>query len=271
MATMNADYWLTAADGVTVYDLGHDMYPGMPIWTSHIPYHLSLRRRHGDTVRPDGVSAASDVIIMSGHTGTHIDALCHISRHGRMHGGADVAASQGADGFSELGVETIEPIVGRGVLLDVARYRGVETLGPGYEITADDLAGAAAAAGIKVRPRDCVTIRTGWDTHFSDAEAYVSAGVGAPGPGEQAAQWLAEQRVRVCGSDSICFECMTAAQSVLPVHAALLVDAGIPIIEGLSLGELAADGRREFLLIVAPLRLRGATGSPVRPLAIVAR
>jgi kynurenine formamidase len=100
-----------------------------------------------------------------------------------------------------------------------------------------------------------------------------------PGPGEQsaqwlaeqAAQWLAEQRVQVCGSDSICFECMTAAQSVLPVHAALLVDAGIPIIEGPSLGELAADGRREFLLIVSPLRLRGATGSPVRPLAIVAR
>jgi kynurenine formamidase len=147
----------------------------------------------------------------------------------------------------------------------------VETLGPGYEITADDLAAAAAAAGITVRPRDCVTIRTGWDTHFSDAEAYVSAGVDASGPGEQATQWLAEQRVRVCGSDSICFECMTAAQSVLPVHAALLVNAGILIIEGLRLGELAADGRREFLLIVYPLRLRSATGPPVRPLAIVAQ
>jgi kynurenine formamidase len=268
---MDADYWLAAANGVAVYDLGHDIYPGMPIWTSHIPYHLSLRRRHGDTVRPDGVSAASDVIIMSGHTGTHIDALCHISRHGRMHGGADAAACQGADGFAQLGVETIEPIVGRGVLLDVARYRGVEALGSGYEITTDDLAGAAAAAGIEVQPRDSVVIRTGWDAHYDDAEAFVSARAGAPGPGEQAARWLAERSVRLCGSDSISFECMTAGQSVLPVHAALLVDAGIPIIEGLSLTELATAGRHEFLLIVSPLRLRGATGSPVRPLAIVAR
>jgi kynurenine formamidase len=85
--------------------------------------------------------------------------------------------------------------------------------------------------------------------------------IGAPGPGEQPAQWLAEQRVQVCGSDSICFKCMTAAQSVLPVHAALLVDAGIPIIEGLGLGELAADGRHEFLLIVAPY---GGAARPAR-------
>jgi kynurenine formamidase len=268
---MDAEYWPAANRGVAVYDLGHDLYTGMPVWTSHIPYQLALRRRHGDTVRPDGVSAASDVIIMSAHTGTHIDALCHISRNGRMHGGADAAASQGADGFDRLGVETIEPIVGRGVLLDIAEYRGVEVLPPGYEITPEDLEGAAAAAGVQVRRADSLVIRTGWDVHYDDPAAYVSAGVGAPGPGEQAARWMAAHRIRVCGSDSISFECMDATQSVLPVHAALLVDAGIPIIEALSLGELAADRHREFLLIVSPLRLRGATGSPVRPLAIVPR
>jgi kynurenine formamidase len=268
---MDTDYWPAAGHGVAVYDLGHELYPGMPVWTSHIPYQLALRRRHGDTVRPDGVSAASDLIVMSAHTGTHIDALCHISRDGRMHGGADAAASQGADGFDRLGVETIEPIVGRGVLLDVARHRGADVLPAGYEITVEDLTGAAAAAALEIKPGDSVLIRTGWDVHYDDPAGYVSAGVGAPGPGEAAARWLAGRRVRLCGSDSIAFECVSGTQTTLPVHAALLVDAGIPIVEALSLSALAADRRHEFLLIVSPLRLRGATGSPVRPLAIVPR
>jgi kynurenine formamidase len=264
-------YWPNAADGVDVYDLGHELHPGMPVWTSHIPYHISLFRRHGDVVRSNGVSAASDVIIMSTHTGTHIDALCHISRNGEMHGGVDAMSSQGVAGFAQLGVETVEPIVGRGILLDVTRHRGLDILPVGYEITADDLAGAAGDAGVDVHEGDSVLIRTGWDALYGQPTAYVSAGLGATGPGEQATQWLIERKVRACGSDSIAFEYMDPERPQLPVHAALLVDAAIPIMEALNLRELAADGRGEFLLVVSPLRIRGATGSPIRPLAIVAR
>jgi kynurenine formamidase len=184
-----------------------------------------------------------------------------------MFGDVGVETVQGTNGFRSLGVETITPIIGRGVLVDVPRLLGTEVLEPGYEIGADLL----ETAQLDVGAGDGVLIRTGWGRYWSDPDHFVSRASGTPGPGPEAARWLAKRQVRWCGSDTLTFECMRPAQTELPVHRALLVDAGIPIVEALDLEDIAADGHAEFLVIAVPLRLRGATGSPLRPLAVVRR
>ncbi len=120
-------------------------------------------------------------------------------------------------------------------------------------------------------PGDVLFIRTGWGQRWNDGEAYIGKASGVPGPGKAAAKWLAAQAPRAVGSDTIAFEHLSPSDghAVLPAHRVLLVEHGINIIETLALEELVADGVHEFLTVVAPLPLVGATGSPVRPLAIM--
>jgi len=162
-------------------------------------------------------------------------------------------------------VDEIAPVLTRGLLADIPRLLGVDMLEPGHEVDAEQL----AAAVPQVRPGDAILVRTGWARYWDEPDRFVSAGTGSPGPGESAARWLADRGVVLCGGDTLPFECIRPGQTELPVHGVLLVDAGIPIVEALDLEELASDGIGEFLLVLTPLRLRGATGSPVRPLAVV--
>lgn len=255
----------------TVYDLAHSLHRGMPVSPNHPPYQMALIRRHGDYVRPGGGSAANELITLGGHVGTHIDALCHVSQDGLLHGGVDAAAVTGQHGFAELGAETIAPIVGRGVLLDIAALHQTDSLEPAQEVTAAELEAAADAAGIKVAPGDSVLIRTGWSNHWSDPELFGGQVDGAPGPGPDAARWLVDHQVGVAGAETIAFEVIRPGEGhrALPVHRILLVEAGIHIMEVMNLSSLAEAGVHEFLFVAAPLKLVGATGSPVRPLAIV--
>lgn len=259
------------ADGVRVFDLGRPMEIGMPQSPNHPQFRLVLARRHGDSVRADGGSAANELIVTGGHVGTHIDALAHVSQDGRLHGGLDAADTQRGGRFSALGVETIPPMVCRGWLLDVPAALGVEALAPGYEITPADLEAAAAQQDVSVQPGEVALLRTGWARRWPDRDAYVGFDSGVPGPGEAAARWLARLRPRAVGADSIAFERLApgAGHALLPAHRVLLVEHGINIIETLDLEELAAAARHEFLFVLSPLALVGATGSPVRPLAIV--
>jgi kynurenine formamidase len=230
---------------------------------------MALQRRHGDYVRTDGGSAASEIVFTGGHVGTHIDALAHVSQDGKLHGGVDAFEAQKGGSFSEWGIERVAPFFCRGVLFDVAAARGVKALEPGYEITADDL---AAASGTQIiSPGDVVLIRTGWGRRWDDPEAYFGFESGVPGPGEEAAKWLASLGIRAAGSDTIAFEHVApgAGHSLLPVHRILLVEHGIHIIETLDLEALARARPPEFLFVLAPLKLVGATGSPANPLAIV--
>ncbi|MEO3789252.1 cyclase family protein [Nonomuraea sp. B10E15] len=260
--------------GVTVYDLGRRLSVGMPQSPNHPAYWHSLPRRHGDMVRSDGGSAANDMITMGTHVGTHIDALAHVSHLGRLHGGADaVEAGQGGR-YVELGAHTIAPMVRRGVLLDVPRAIGAgEGCGAGYEITPDDLAATEAAQGTPIDAGDVALVRSGWGRFFDhpDRTVYMGLESGVPGVGEAGATWLAGRRVHAAGADTIAFECLRpgAAHSVLPAHRVLLVEHGVYIIEAMALDELAAAGVHEFTFVLAPLPLFGATGSPVRPLAMI--
>jgi kynurenine formamidase len=256
--------------GVRVFDLARPMVIGMAQSPNHPQYRLSMPRRHGDRVRADGGSAANDLLETGTHVGTHIDALGHVSHCGQLHGGLDAAEVQASGRLSECGVEEIPPIVTRGVLLDIAAVRGVESLEGGTEVTIDDLEAASERAG-GINEGDVALVRTGWGRWWEHPEAYVGAETGVPGVSEAGARWLAARRPVAVGGDSIAFECLApgAGHALLPAHRVLLVESGVFIMETMALEELAAANVTEFLFVVAPLPLVGATGSPVRPLAVV--
>jgi kynurenine formamidase len=264
---------LEAARTARVYDLGQPLEPATPASPNHPPFRMGLVRRHGDVVREDGDSAANELFSMGGHTGTHIDALCHVSSGGRLYGGVDAGEASRGGRFKELGVETVEPFLCRGILLDVPAALGVETLPAAHAITATELARTAERAGVEVSAGDAVLIRTGWPVgRWDDPRAMVGHESGVPGPDVSAARWLSERQVRVTGSDTIAYEWLGAGMghSLLPVHRHLLVETGIHIIELLHLEEAARDGVAEFLFVAAPIKLVGATGAPIRPLMVVA-
>ncbi|MER7106944.1 cyclase family protein [Streptomyces sp. NPDC000229] len=263
--------WERAA-GAEVFDLAQPMRRGMPQSPNHPPYRMLLERRHGDMVRADGGSAANELIVTGGHVGTHVDALAHVSQDGYVHGGVPAGNVQGHEGFSALGIEEFPPYVGRGVLLDIARLHGVAALPAGHEVTAGELA-AAERAGAAVRPGDAVLVATGWSRLWHDADTFVGTAGGAPGPGVEAARWLADRGVGLVGGETIAFEHIAPGKghATLPVHRVLLVEAGIHIVETMRLYGLADAGADEFLLVLAPLPLVGATGAPARPLAVVER
>jgi len=264
--------WLDRLAGGRVYDLGHPLESTMPVSPNHPGYRMALQRRHGDMVRVDGGSAANEMIVLGGHTGTHLDALAHVSHAGKLHGGVDAAEAQRGGRFQCLGVETVAPIVERGVLLDVAGFRAVDALPPGEAITADELRQVAAAQAVEVPGGGAVLVRSGWARHWSDPVSYLGHASGVPGPDASAAEWIATARPRVTGHDSMAYEHLPAGagHALLPVHRVLLVDNGIHIIENLDLEQLAADRVYEFLFVCLPLAFVGATGSPVRPIAVVA-
>ena len=258
-----------ATGPAALYDLAHRLTPGMPVYGPHPPYRISLYRRHGDPhprARAGGSSFANEQLITSTHVATHIDALGHFSRDGLVHGGCPADSIEAPDGLTALDVTEIEPLVCRGVLLDVAGYREVDTLAPGAPIGADEL--EAVAAGLPVGPGDAVLIRTGWARHWDDPVRFNDAAAGWPGPDDSAAAWLIDRGVRIAGSDTPAFECIPSPGD--SVHAMLLVDNAINIIENLALEDLAADGIREFTFVALPLPIVGATGSPIRPIALVA-
>ncbi|MEV0248640.1 cyclase family protein [Nocardia sp. NPDC050712] len=259
--------------GVRLIELGQPFFTGMPCSPNHPGFRMTLARRHGDLVRPDGGSAASEIIVTGGHVGTHIDALSHVSQDGLLHGGVDAARAQTGGRFSAHGAENLPGFLCRGLLLDIAALHDTDTLPGGYEITVEDLERAARRAGVHPRTGDVVLLRTGWARLFDNAPAYLGNRSGVPGIGVDAARWLADRHIAATGADTTAYECLApgAGHSVLPVHRILLVDSGIYILEHLALEALAAEHRTEFVFVLAPLRIVGATGSPVRPLAAVSR
>jgi len=248
-----------------VYDLAQPYFTGMPHHPSHPPFLFSLVKTHGEYLGPNGASSASDAIALGSHVGTHIDALCHFSCGGKLHGGDEVAGLQSyGGGLRQHSIDTVAPILRRGVLLDIAAITGADPLPADFEITPTHL--DAAAAGVEIKGGDVVLLRTGWARSFRDPGKFISQ-VHGPGPAIGGAHWLSSRGVFAAGSDTVAFE--KVPDPAMPVHVHLLVESGIHIIECLNLEELAKAGAREFLFVALPLKLEGATGSPIRPIAIV--
>jgi kynurenine formamidase len=249
-----------------VYDLGQPYFPGIPHHPSHPPFVFGLVKAHGEYVGPAGNSSASESIALGGHVGTHIDALCHFSAGGKLHGGGDAASSQSyAGGLSSYSIDTVAPILRRGVLLDIAGLENVAALPEDFEITSASLDAAVRAQGVEVRAGDVVLLRTGWGAFWGDPAKFVSQ-VRGPGPSIDGARWLSARGVFAAGSDTVAFEIVPAPS--MPVHVHLLVERGIHIIECLNLEGLAAAAVHEFMFIAAPLKIRGGTASPIRPVAV---
>jgi kynurenine formamidase len=246
------------------YDLEQPRYAGAPVFPAHEPgVLLHLHRRH-ERGLGEARTSASALLVMAEHSGTHVDALCHQAEDMRLHGGVEIDASvQTPYGFTTLGVDTIPPLLARGVLLDVA---GEEPLPPGHVVGAAEL--EAAAQGVELRAGDVVLVRLGSGAWWADRPAYEAAG----GLGADASAWLVEHRPLAVGADNLAWDVPDREEpglGTLPGHILLLVRAGIYILESLYLEALAADGVREFAFVCLPLKLRGGTGSPVRPIALV--
>jgi kynurenine formamidase len=207
------------------------------------------------------------VVVTSEHGGTHIDALSHQAEDLKLYGGLSVEGIQSSTGFREHGVENIAPMAGRGVMVDLAPS---SRLDPGLCVSLAQVQQACAEQGVQPRRGDVFLARTGNGALWSDSAAYL-AGSGMAG---EVSQWLAELGVRAVGADNLAWDSTSAGPdpltgTTLPGHVILLVRSGINIIENLNLEELAGDGVREFAFVCLPLKLMGATGSPVRPIALV--
>ena len=245
-----------------------------PVLPFNPPFAAALVNTHKQT---NGwipqLSFAADMMYFSGqHGAPTMDALGHIGHDGKLFGGLAADQNESPAGLLALGIEHYpkEKFINRGVLLDVARFKGMDTLAPGYEITAADLEATAKAQGVEVKAGDSVLIRTGYGKFFGDKAKYMGL---RPGPGEGAAKWLAEKKVFLTGDDQLTYEVYPEKGTIFPAHRILIADNGIYIVENLNLEELgeqlAARKSYAFALVMNPLRLRGMTGSPLNAFAIL--
>jgi kynurenine formamidase len=217
-----------------------------------------------------------DYIMMPLQAATQWDALAHVYYDERLYNGysAETVTSFGAahDGIDKVAAAGM--VVGRGVLLDVARHAGVDHLGPGAIVGPDDLEATAEAEGVKVGTGDIVVVRTGWWLRYLQSRDGASWGPTAPGIGWRCAEWLCDRRVSAVASDNIALETSTKELPgvTLPFHMLALRDMGMMLGEMWNLEELGRDCETdkvyEFMLIAQPLLITGAVGSPINPLAI---
>lgn len=255
-----------------VIDLEQPRFQGMPIHPAHKPgYHYALHRRHRDTYQPAAHgprSSASGMLTMMEHTGTHIDALSHQACCLKLFGDIATDSVETPAGFKQHGVEHVPPLVTRGVLLDLATWKG-QRLPADYSIKADELIACAKAQNVEVERGDVLLVRTGFDTLWHDEAAYLAAA----GVGKSGTLWAAEKGVIAVGADNMAWDAPKDVDpdtgATLFAHVHLLTQKGIYIIENLDLRELSAAKQYTFAFIGIPLKFQGATGSPLRPIALV--
>lgn len=279
---------LIAAAGLVqqgrAYSLSVARFPGMPLFPGHPPFQVVMHRSpRGIRVtgaqpwgppNDAGLGYMAEIISATSHSGAHIDALAHmtVGEDNHWYGGATTDDFL-TDGGPIVGdAEKLPHVFTRGVLLDAARYRGVDCLPAGAAITGDELAAIAASQRIEVRRWDVVLVRTGYLRFWPDAEQMRAHKT--PGPDLSAARWLLDLGVIATGTDTETYEVQPAPDrgnpsNPQPVHTLLLIENGIYLFESLYLEELARDEVYEFLFVALPLKIRGATGSMVDPLAVV--
>ncbi len=232
----------------------------------HKTWQTTFFTTHSD---PCAFQVADDVVTMVTHSGTHMDALGHCWTDGTLWNGrgSEHVTSYGIDW---AGIENVTGFVARGVLLDIPRHKGVEHLGLGEVVTADDMQACADAQRVEVRSGDVLLVRTGWYTVFKRDRALWESG--EPGPDASCTQWLKDREVMAIGADNAGVEAYVAKNrdpKSPRLHITALRDLGVYLIEHVDLEALARDAVYEFLFIAAPLRLSKATGSPLTPFALV--
>jgi kynurenine formamidase len=270
----------TALAGVASCSTGRVYQLGLPIQRTgmpHVDYRGTPQRltltsytdtdMYAEYGAPPEVGANEDLLIFASHTATHIDALCHVHNDGAMFNGYAPQEMKSYTGSAKMGIEKAGAFATRGVLLDVAAYKGVPYLEAGYAVTIEDIEATLDAQGVSVTAGCAILLRTGWLERFFDEGAVMS--LEQPGIGLDAANWLADQDVVMIGGDNSSVEAMPWDKDIfLGVHIELLVRRGIHMMEHLNLAEMSREKCYEFLFCCAPLLITGATGCPVNPVAI---
>ncbi len=264
--TFRSELWSLVKSG-KVYSLSCPIQADMPYAKTTSPFLRRSNQHHKDFVVDGAFGEATEVLTMSSHTGTHVEALCHVSEkingHPLLYGDVPALEAESEAGFDELGIEHCPPILTRGVLLDIPRSKEVEVLPDSYGITRDDIEACCQAQEVEIKAGDCVLIRTGFFRYRDHAQhRFVTVGAG---PMPATCCWLAEKGIVLTGSDTMSFEQVPGPHVG---HLELIRRRGISILKQANLEELSADQVYEFLLIVLPLKLMGATASPVNPIAI---
>lgn len=269
---------LTLVKQGLLFDLGHTIEIGAPRFEPvQTPYLIlgapnwqgGIRRRRQAGATNDAGSNL-ERIEMTTHVGTHIDALGHFTIGSRMYGGSDANDVVGDFGLLKLGIEHAPAIVSRGLMLDVSRLDGGTFLEAGRSIGPEDLARCLARSTLEIRPGDIVLIHTGWGRFYmADNPRYLS---GEPGINLAAAQWLTQRGVTAIGTDTMAVEVLPGENEPavkMPVHQHCLVEAGVYLIENLLLTPLVEAEVSEFCFVLLPVKFKGATGSPARPIAMI--
>jgi kynurenine formamidase len=265
-----------------VYDLSHVLDQEMPVPGFHGAFFANTQYTLENGVEwhdrhigkmSNGYSAQNLRIAMSDHSGTHIDQLNHVGQQQAdgqflVYNGVPNLEIVSSFGTTRFGTECMPPLIGRGILADVAGDQGVDMLPAGYAIQPDELDAVLAKQGVEVHEGDTVLVHTGWGRNWHDPETMLS---GEPGIGKACAQWAVDKGIVCWGldqfaTDPVPFEFPGEA---LPMHIAMLTKAGIRLMENVYLEELVRDKVYEFLIIAAPLKFKGGTGSPVRLLAVI--
>jgi kynurenine formamidase len=249
-----------------VYDLGLELNSRIPHNPEFVRFAMSF------THTPEGTGALSpfqysvESVFGALHIGTHIDSFIHVQKDGRIYGGRLASESRDDRGWTRHGVETVPPILGRAICLDIPGLKGLGRLPDRYEVTIDDLKQELARGGLSVQSGDIVIVRTGKIQDFGDEFAFQAA---EPGVGRSAALWLYERGMSVLGTDTTGTEPLPFDDPAVTTHGAMLVEKGVHLIENLYLEDVARDGVREGLFIALPLKITGATGSWIRPILVV--
>lgn len=273
---------LARVDGTRSYDLSIDYFVGMPsfqaagdpgyqLFMSHTPAGTVVDNLNGAGEAGNRhVCYSGDVVFMYTHTGTHIDSLSHFGVDGHIYNGFSVEDNLGSRGWTKGGAEVIPPIITRGVLIDVAKSHQVDCLPDSYAITVEDCQKVLADAGVTLQPGDVAMVRTGRMGYWPDGSKVLG---NPPGLSLEAAKWLTSQGISAIAADQECVEVGPSQHedNWLPGHCHFLAEAGVPMIELVNLEDLSRDGVNEFCLIAAPIRLRGASGAPLRPIALPVR
>ena len=250
-----------------VFEIGHVLEANMPIsGTRRFDVHTKRTFMNPQSNR----RGSNEELVVSeiGQVGTQFDTFPHQTIGDSVYNCVKLEEIQTRTGFTKLGVENVGALMGRGVLIDVAALKGVDMLPDAYEITVPDLQQALTKQNLTLQPGDAVLIHTGWSRLWGkDNARYMKS---CPGIGVAAAEWLAKQDPMLVGADNWPVEVAPNPdpQISLPVHQIMLVVNGIHLLENLKLGDLAAKRAHEFAFVMQPLKLKGATGSTVAPIAI---
>lgn len=263
---------LTLVQTGRMYDLGRVLDDSVPVFPGrHFRQTLVTTAHHvndrgGSGLGENRVNWVIENVSATTQLGTHLDMLNHLQIGDRGYNGWTVSELAETWGTSRLGAETAPQVVTRGWLVDAASVRGVESLDRGEVVTVEDV--LSSLDGRRPEPGDAVLFHTGWGRHWDDADTYLT---GQPGPGLHLARWLAERGVALTGCDTWSYGPVPAEDPnrTFEVPQILNVHHGVFVVENLDTREIAADGVREFALVLTHPKLRGATGAWTSPIALV--